>query len=192
MRVKIIAKINLPTRTTTFDLHFYCTPPPGYVQIRPESSRVYHCCGCGCCFDKYERKSTGISCGALVGGVIGARKPVYDIWGNTVNEASRMDSTGTMNRIQVPENTAKVSSRWRFGFSSSSVVCTTQHGQKHERALSRESSSFREMKTTFRAVRRTNRIFQRRTAFSSVSTRVAMTRRMFLYGNRCERLPRLL
>lgn len=52
--------------------------------------------------------STGISCGALVGGVIGARKPVYDIWGNTVNEASRMDSTGTMGRIQVPEGTAKV------------------------------------------------------------------------------------
>lgn len=51
---------------------------------------------------------TGISCGALVGGVIGARKPVYDIWGNTVNEASRMDSTGTMGRIQVPESTAKV------------------------------------------------------------------------------------
>lgn len=50
----------------------------------------------------------GISCGALVGGVIGARKPVYDIWGNTVNEASRMDSTGTMGRIQVPESTAKV------------------------------------------------------------------------------------
>lgn len=50
----------------------------------------------------------GISCGALVGGVIGARKPVYDIWGNTVNEASRMDSTGTMSRIQVPESTAKV------------------------------------------------------------------------------------
>lgn len=43
-----------------------------------------------------------------MGGVIGARKPVYDIWGNTVNEASRMDSTGTMGRIQVPEGTAKV------------------------------------------------------------------------------------
>lgn len=50
----------------------------------------------------------GISCGALVGGVIGARKPVYDIWGNTVNEASRMDSTGTMGRIQVPKDTAMV------------------------------------------------------------------------------------
>ncbi|CAB0016982.1 unnamed protein product [Nesidiocoris tenuis] len=48
----------------------------------------------------------GISSGPLVGGVIGARKPVYDVWGNTVNEASRMDSTGKMGRIQVPKHTA--------------------------------------------------------------------------------------
>ncbi|XP_071455544.1 adenylate cyclase type 8 [Hetaerina americana] len=52
------------------------------------------------------RLRVGISCGPLVGGVIGARKPVFDIWGNTVNEASRMDSTGTMNHIQVPKETA--------------------------------------------------------------------------------------
>ncbi|KAJ4437671.1 hypothetical protein ANN_17816 [Periplaneta americana] len=50
----------------------------------------------------------GISCGPLVGGVIGARKPVYDIWGNTVNEASRMDSTGTMGQIQVPKETSVI------------------------------------------------------------------------------------
>lgn len=45
--------------------------------------------------------SIGISHGSVVGGVIGAKKPVYDIWGNTVNEASRMDSTGLMDQIQV-------------------------------------------------------------------------------------------
>lgn len=39
--------------------------------------------------------------GAVVAGVIGARKPQYDIWGNTVNVASRMDSTGLPNHIQV-------------------------------------------------------------------------------------------
>lgn len=44
----------------------------------------------------------------MVGGVIGARKPVYDVWGNTVNEASRMDSTGTLGMIQVPRATAEV------------------------------------------------------------------------------------
>ncbi|RZF48787.1 hypothetical protein LSTR_LSTR008136 [Laodelphax striatellus] len=50
----------------------------------------------------------GISSGPLVGGVIGAKKPVYDIWGNTVNEASRMDSTGIMGRIQIPKDTAMI------------------------------------------------------------------------------------
>nr|XP_022908202.1 adenylate cyclase type 8-like [Onthophagus taurus] len=50
----------------------------------------------------------GISCGPLVCGVIGARKPVFDIWGNTVNEASRMDSTGVIGKIQVPKYTAQI------------------------------------------------------------------------------------
>ncbi|XP_023954862.2 adenylyl cyclase 78C [Bicyclus anynana] len=58
-------------------------------------------------FNKF-RLRVGISCGPLVGGVIGARKPVYDIWGNTVNEASRMESTGAMDRIQVTKYTKQV------------------------------------------------------------------------------------
>jgi hypothetical protein len=44
----------------------------------------------------------GINVGHVVAGVIGARKPQYDIWGNTVNVASRMDSTGLPNHTQVP------------------------------------------------------------------------------------------
>ena len=39
--------------------------------------------------------------GQVVAGIIGAQKPQYDIWGNTVNVASRMESTGEMSRIQV-------------------------------------------------------------------------------------------
>ena len=52
--------------------------------------------------------SIGISVGPLVCGVIGATKPVFDIWGDTVNEASRMDSTGELGFVQVSEKTAKV------------------------------------------------------------------------------------
>jgi class 3 adenylate cyclase len=43
----------------------------------------------------------GINIGPVVAGVIGARKPQYDIWGNAVNVASRMDSTGVLDQIQV-------------------------------------------------------------------------------------------
>ncbi|GFY79714.1 hypothetical protein TNIN_393241 [Trichonephila inaurata madagascariensis] len=45
----------------------------------------------------------GLNIGPVVAGVIGASKPQYDIWGNTVNVASRMDSTGLPNHIQVTE-----------------------------------------------------------------------------------------
>ena len=37
----------------------------------------------------------------MVAGVIGAGKPQYDIWGDTVNVSSRMYSTGKPNCIQV-------------------------------------------------------------------------------------------
>ncbi|XP_064647908.1 adenylate cyclase type 5-like [Lineus longissimus] len=46
----------------------------------------------------------GMNVGPVVAGVIGARKPQYDIWGNTVNVASRMDSTGQLDSIQVTED----------------------------------------------------------------------------------------
>uniref|UniRef100_A0A224XHA5 adenylate cyclase n=1 Tax=Panstrongylus lignarius TaxID=156445 RepID=A0A224XHA5_9HEMI len=50
----------------------------------------------------------GLNHGPVIAGVVGAQKPQYDIWGNTVNVASRMDSCGVMGRIQVTEDTAKI------------------------------------------------------------------------------------
>uniref|UniRef100_A0AC34GSW9 Guanylate cyclase domain-containing protein n=1 Tax=Panagrolaimus sp. ES5 TaxID=591445 RepID=A0AC34GSW9_9BILA len=49
----------------------------------------------------------GLSLGPLVAGVIGAQKPQYDIWGNTVNMASRMDSHGETKKIHMTGEMAR-------------------------------------------------------------------------------------
>ncbi|XP_065088685.1 adenylate cyclase type 6 [Ochlerotatus camptorhynchus] len=54
------------------------------------------------------RMRIGINIGPVVAGVIGTRKPQYDIWGNAVNVASRMDSTGVMDHIQVTEDVYEI------------------------------------------------------------------------------------
>ncbi len=47
----------------------------------------------------------GIDTGPVVAGVIGRRKFIYDLWGDTVNTASRMETHGLPGRIQVTERT---------------------------------------------------------------------------------------
>lgn len=46
----------------------------------------------------------GVHCGPLVAGVIGEIKPFYDIWGDTVNIASRMESHGAPGRLHISDD----------------------------------------------------------------------------------------
>ena len=50
----------------------------------------------------------GFNAGPVTAGVIGTTKPQYDIWGDAVNLASRMDSTGVPGRIQMPEKSMEM------------------------------------------------------------------------------------
>lgn len=59
----------------------------------------------------------GIHTGPCVAGVIGRQRFIYDLWGDTVNMASRMESTGVSGQIQVTEATY-LRARHAFAFES--------------------------------------------------------------------------
>jgi len=54
----------------------------------------------------------GIASGPVTAGIIGRKKFSYDLWGDTVNLASRMESTGAPGRIQLTAETCDLVSRW--------------------------------------------------------------------------------
>ncbi|XP_031733033.1 adenylate cyclase type 8 [Anarrhichthys ocellatus] len=66
-------------------------------------------------FNNFELR-IGMAHGSVVAGVIGAKKPQYDIWGKMVNLSSRMDSTGVSGKIQVPEDTYLILKESGFAF----------------------------------------------------------------------------
>jgi adenylate cyclase len=57
----------------------------------------------------------GINSGPVVAGIIGFKKFTYDLWGDTINVASRMETAGVAGRIQVSERVyTALKDKYRF------------------------------------------------------------------------------
>lgn len=67
------------------------------------------------------RLRIGINTGPVVAGVIGRSKFIYDLWGDAVNTASRMESHGLPDKIQVSESTYE-SLKGHFNLQSRGVI----------------------------------------------------------------------
>ena len=47
----------------------------------------------------------GVATGSVTAGIIGTRRPAFDIWGKTVNRASRLESSGSIDAIHICNET---------------------------------------------------------------------------------------
>ncbi|XP_010788980.1 adenylate cyclase type 2 [Notothenia coriiceps] len=75
------------------------------------------------------RLRIGINHGPVIAGVIGAQKPQYDIWGNSVNVASRMETTGVLGKIQVTEETNHILSTLGYMCSCRGIINVKGKGE---------------------------------------------------------------
>jgi class 3 adenylate cyclase len=84
----------------------------------------------------------GINTGAVVAGIIGIKKFIYDLWGDTVNIASRMESSSVIGEIQVSQSTYEYLSD-SFEFESRGEIELKGKGKMHAYLLKgRKSNPF--------------------------------------------------
>jgi class 3 adenylate cyclase len=82
----------------------------------------------------------GLNSGTVVAGVIGKRKFVYDLWGDVVNTASRMESHGKSGRIQITDATRSYLSDL-FMLEPRGMIAVKGKGATHTWFLTGRSSS---------------------------------------------------
>jgi adenylate cyclase len=89
------------------------------------SSHAIQCCHCALDMQQAFKKicenhhlhtglRIGIGCGEVIAGIIGKNKFSYDLWGEAVNLASRMESHGLCNKIQVTESTYNITKKYFY------------------------------------------------------------------------------
>ena len=76
----------------------------------------------------------GIHSGPVIAGLVGRRRYVYDLWGETVNLASRLESNGIVNKICVSDTIVKSASS-RFEFQSRGLIELKGIGPTHASIL---------------------------------------------------------
>lgn len=79
--------------------------------------------------DAFFDMRVGIHTGTVVAGIVGLKKFQYDIWGDTVNIASRMESAGEVARVNISESTYKqIHQETGFQFTSRGEIAVKGKG----------------------------------------------------------------
>ena len=92
--------IPMPNRTHPVDSVLAALEIQDFMESMREKKKTESC--------PYWQLRLGIHTGPLVAGVIGQEKFAYDVWGDTVNTASRLESAGAAGRINISEATYEI------------------------------------------------------------------------------------